>query len=286
MQINELDHFFFGRNTNMSFKSFGLLIVLSCLLSSKFAERCVLLHSNAWRQSSELANYGYKSVMVLRGGTADLSASQEPELAVSQLSEREVASNKLCEEGWSMYGEGDALEAERLFLASLRENPSNVEACSKLALLNEFEKGDLEKAEQLYRKVRALKPSECSCHVAHALPAVNAGSQMMSVTPTTLPSSYRKVNRRCFLLTAAATRAYLGPELLSLSLEPRRSARRTSTERSGNTSTRWPSSASPPHPSLKPRPPPPPNYPPRPGNAHRSHRAGRDGLSRSGCDGL
>ena len=217
VQINELDHFFFGRNTNMSFKSFGLLIVLSCLLSSKFAERCVLLHSNAWRQSSELANYGYKSVMVLRGGTADLSASQEPELAVSQLSEREVASNKLCEEGWSMYGEGDALEAERLFLASLRENPSNVEACSKLALLNEFEKGDLEKAEQLYRKVRALKPSECSCHVAHALPAVNAGSQMMSVTPTTLPSSYRKVNRRCFLLTAAATRAYLGPELLSLS---------------------------------------------------------------------
>ena len=143
---------------------FLLILLISsfgCLLSSEITERYASMFRSAWWRLDSTPRDSCTSVLTLRGGTADLvSADGHQELAASNLPPHKVRSNKLCEEGWALYGEGEALEAERLFLAALRENPENVEACSKLALLNEFDKGDLEKAEELYRKVRALEPSK------------------------------------------------------------------------------------------------------------------------------
>jgi hypothetical protein len=134
------------------------------ILSSDFAERYAPVCREGRNRLPLLpANYVCTSVLLLRGGTDDNAAPQDHAVSMADadqptLSDQEKKSNKLCEEGWAIYGEGDALEAERLFLAALRENPVNVEACSKLALLNEFEKCDLVVAEELYRKVKTLAP--------------------------------------------------------------------------------------------------------------------------------
>jgi hypothetical protein len=146
----------------------SLLSFAGSILSSTFAERYALMCRENSNRLPLPASYACTSVLLLRGGSDELRRDQNHSVVVaepdqSKLSEREKQSNKLCEEGWAVYGEGDALEAERLFLASLRENPANVEACSKLALLNEFEKGDLVAAEELYRKVKTLAPSKSIC---------------------------------------------------------------------------------------------------------------------------
>ena len=178
------------------------LVVCSfgCLLSSELADRYVFTGTESWRHLA--GSRLNPSVMSLRGGTADLSPADEV-MADLNLADHACRSNKLCEEGWALYGEGEMLEAERLFLAALRENPANSEACSKLALLNEFEKGDLEKAEELYRKVRALEPSKCSAASAMipcicVLTMFERSMQMMSRICTTSPFSSRRVLHRAY----------------------------------------------------------------------------------------